>query len=101
MNLTSLFGISNESKKDNNGSDSGKDDRVKCTRNDFDTLDDYMRYLTTRPGVVLFITGTPTRPHCGFTRRLCDMLAEMRVPYVYFDIMGDAEVCEGLKRFSD
>lgn len=29
------------------------------------------------------------------------MLHEMNAPYIYYDIMGDNEVCEGLKAFSD
>ncbi|CCW64862.1 unnamed protein product [Phytomonas sp. EM1] len=70
-------------------------------RGDFDTLDGYLDYLTKRPGVVAFITGTPSHPRCGFTGRLCGLLQTLKVPFVYYDVMASDEVCEGLKRYSN
>lgn len=67
----------------------------------YDSLDGYLKYLTNRPGVVLFITGTPSRPRCGFTGRLCEMMYELNVNFVYYDVMASDEVCEGLKRYAN
>lgn len=86
MNVVSLYG-------ENGG--------VGCQREDFKTLDEYLIYLTKRPGIVLFITGTPSRPRCGFTGRLCEMMHEMNAPFVFYDVMTSDEVCEALKKFSN
>ncbi|CCW71942.1 unnamed protein product [Phytomonas sp. Hart1] len=69
-------------------------------RADFPSLDAYLRALINRPGVVAFITGTPSRPQCGFTSRLCALFEELDVDYLFHDIMASGEVCEGLKHFS-
>ncbi|CAD2214527.1 thioredoxin-like protein [Angomonas deanei] len=69
-------------------------------RKDFADLDDYLKYLTTRKGIVAFITGSPSRPRCGFTGRLCEVLAELKADFVYYDVMADDEVCERLKVYA-
>ncbi|EPY36510.1 thioredoxin-like protein [Strigomonas culicis] len=69
-------------------------------RSDFAELDDYLKYLTTRKGIVAFITGTPSRPRCGFTGKLCEMLLEEGAQFVFYDVMVDNEVCERLKVYS-
>eukprot|EP00796_Vickermania_ingenoplastis_P011879 gene11879-8165_t len=51
--------------------------------------------------LVAFLTGTPTAPRCRFTVQLVDLLEQLAVPYGYFNILTDDEVCEGLKRYSD
>ena len=64
------------------------------------TLDSYLQHLIGRDNIVLFITGTPSRPMCGFTGKLTQLFQELAVPYTFYDIMASAEVCEGLKTFS-
>lgn len=83
LNLRSLFGH-------------GNDDRSK-----FATLDDYITSLIKRDKLVLFITGTPSRPRCGFTRKVVDLLEKYQAPYSYVDIMSDDEMCQRLKVFSN
>lgn len=51
--------------------------------------------------VVAFLTGTPEAPRCRFTVQLVDLLEQLTVPYGYFNILDDDEVCEGLKQYSD
>lgn len=68
---------------------------------DFPSLDDYIRHLLKRDKILVFITGTPSRPRCGFTRKIVGLLEQHGASYSYFDIMSDGEVCERLKTFSN
>ncbi|KAG5490999.1 hypothetical protein JIQ42_00887 [Leishmania sp. Namibia] len=86
MNTHSLFG-----QKGGNG----------VQQKDFATVDDYLHYLTKRPGVVMFITGTPSRPRCGFTGRLCELVQQLGTPFIYYDVMTSDVVCERLKTYAD
>ncbi|KAL7702346.1 thioredoxin-like protein [Lotmaria passim] len=86
MNIRSLFG-------DNGGKG--------VQKKDFPSVDDYLKYLTTRKGVVMFITGTPSRPRCGFTGRLCELVQALNVPFTYYDVMASDEVCERLKTYAN
>ncbi|EAN90752.1 thioredoxin-like protein, putative [Trypanosoma cruzi] len=83
MNLVSLYG---------NGHD---------TRESFPDLNEYLKYLTSRKGVVAFITGTPSRPRCGFTGRLVEIFYELGIKFIYYDVWASDEVCEGLKKYSE
>ncbi|KNH03703.1 glutaredoxin grx [Perkinsela sp. CCAP 1560/4] len=51
--------------------------------------------------VMIFLTGSPSMPQCGFTSRVCRILEKAKVEYGYFDIMTDAEVLHGLKKYSN
>lgn len=57
--------------------------------------------IITHQRLVVFLTGTPEAPQCRFTTQLVDILGQIGVPYGYFNIMEDEEVCEGLKEYSD
>ena len=74
------------------------DDRTK-----YADLDAYCKYLINKFPVMLFITGTPSRPKCGFTGRLVEMLCDEYedLQYGFYDVMSDDEVCEHLKKYSD
>eukprot|EP00760_Papus_ankaliazontas_P038876 PhM_4_TR9388/c0_g2_i1/m.11325 len=63
-------------------------------------LNDRLKAIINRSKVLVFLTGTPEQPQCGFTGRLCEVLASTGVPFDYFDIMTDFEVLEGLKKYS-
>lgn len=82
-NVRSLFG---------NGQDS---------RSAFATLDEYIASIINRDRIVIFITGTPSHPMCGFTGKLCRLLEQYKVEYTYFDIMADDELCVRLKDYSN
>lgn len=70
-------------------------------QNEYSSLNDYLKFLTTRKGIVMFITGSPSRPRCGFTGQLCNLMDELKASYIYYDVMASNEVCEGLKVFAE
>lgn len=74
---------------------------LEDAKSKFENLDDYIRALLKRDRIVLFITGTPSRPRCGFTRKIVGLLESYHASYAYFDIMSDNELCERLKSFSN
>ena len=45
--------------------------------------------------------GTADEPRCGFSRKAVALLKEQNVPFTTFDILGDDEVRQGLKTFSN
>jgi len=65
------------------------------------TLDDRLRELVNRSKVMLFMKGLPSQPRCGFSRQICEILNEQGIAFDAFDILGDDEVRQGLKTFSD
>jgi Grx4 family monothiol glutaredoxin len=44
--------------------------------------------------------GTPAEPRCGFSRQVVEALRATGLPFGTFDILGDDEVRQGLKAFS-
>ena len=54
-----------------------------------------------RDPVMLFMKGTADEPRCGFSRKAVALLKEQNVPFTTFDILGDDEVRQGLKTFSN
>lgn len=83
QNLKSLYGL------------------AKDRRSAFENIDDYIKHLLNKDKVVIFITGTPSHPICGFTTKLVGLMAEKKVPYTYVDIMSDNELCDRLKAYSN
>ncbi|RNF03577.1 glutaredoxin-like protein [Trypanosoma rangeli] len=57
--------------------------------------------IISRDRVVIFLTGTPEQPRCRFTVQMVDMMRQLDVPYSFFNVLDDDEVCEGLKTYSD
>lgn len=66
-----------------------------------ETLDDKLAKLVKRSKVMLFMKGLPSQPRCGFSRQICEILNEHKIDFDAFDILGDEEVRQGLKIFSD
>jgi Grx4 family monothiol glutaredoxin len=64
-------------------------------------LDERLHALTHKAPVVLFMKGEPAKPRCGFSRKAVEMLQGAAVPFETFDILGDEEVRQGLKTFSN
>lgn len=56
--------------------------------------------LINQARIVVFLTGTPSQPRCGFTVRMVEMLEQLPIKYEFVNIMEDEEVCEGLKTYS-
>lgn len=65
------------------------------------SLDARLRALINQAPIVLFMKGSPTTPRCGFSRQICELLNNESISYAYFDILGDNEVRDGLKKLSD
>ena len=64
-------------------------------------LEERLRSLTHQSPVVLFMKGSPDAPRCGFSRQAVEMLNTAAVTFSHFDILGDEEVRQGLKKFSN
>ena len=64
-------------------------------------LETRLKKLISSSPVMCFIKGTPQEPRCGFTRQLIEILKTKDVKYGSFDILGDNEVREGLKKYSN
>jgi Grx4 family monothiol glutaredoxin len=63
-------------------------------------LCDDLAALIAKDRMVVFLTGTPEQPRCGFTGRLVDILSQFGASYSFVDIMESDEICEGLKEYS-
>ena len=50
---------------------------------------------------MLFMKGNPQTPRCGFSRQAVEILSSNKLPFGTFDILGDEEVRQGLKAYSD
>lgn len=67
-----------------------------------DDLNKRIEELINRDKLMVFIKGTPEAPRCGFSRTLVGILNEMKdCKYGYYDILGDEDVRQGLKKYSD
>ena len=64
-------------------------------------LDARLKQLTTSAPVVLFMKGTKDEPRCGFSRKVVEALNDAGVAFSTFDILGDEEVRQGLKAYSN
>lgn len=64
-------------------------------------LEERLQALITRAKVMVFMKGDREQPRCGFSKELIRILNETAVAYDTFDILGDEEVRQGLKTFSD
>ena len=51
--------------------------------------------------VVLFMTGTPLFPQCGFSSRAIAILDHLGVEYESVDVLQDMEIRQSIKEFSD
>jgi len=64
-------------------------------------LEERLRALTHQAPVMLFMKGTADAPRCGFSRQAIEMLQQDGISFSTFDILGDEEVRQGLKKFSN
>lgn len=66
-----------------------------------DRFREYLKKLTNRAPIMVFMKGDPKAPRCGFSRQLVELLAKHEIKYDTFDILQDDEVRQGLKEYSD
>ena len=50
--------------------------------------------------VVLFMTGTPVVPQCGFSAAVVQALSNLGVRFKGIDVLQDPELRDGIKHFS-
>ena len=50
--------------------------------------------------VMLFMKGNALFPQCGFSARVVQILSHLGVPFHTANVLEDAELREGIKRFS-
>jgi Grx4 family monothiol glutaredoxin len=79
----------------------GTDVTIMGKEEEEETLDDKLKKLVNRSSIMLFMKGLPSMPRCGFSRQICEILNEHAIQYDAFDILGDEQVRQGLKTFSD
>lgn len=65
------------------------------------SLEDRLKALINKSKVMVFMKGDRSTPRCGFSKQLIQILNDTKVDYETFDILGDEEVRQGLKTFSD
>ena len=51
--------------------------------------------------VCLFMKGTPDVPQCGFSLAVANVLKHLGVTFKGINVLEDAELREGIKKFSD
>ena len=51
--------------------------------------------------VVLYMKGTPDFPQCGFSAHTVEILKSYGFPFASEDVLADAQVREGIKRYSN
>lgn len=66
-----------------------------------DKSKEYLKKLTARAPVMIFMKGEPKAPRCGFSRQLVEILSRHNITYETFDILLDEEVRQGLKEYSE
>jgi len=64
-------------------------------------LDQRLNKLVNSSKCILFMKGDPVAPRCGFSRQTVELLNSLNAEYATFDILGDDEVRQGLKTFSN
>lgn len=64
-------------------------------------LEARMRGIMNQSAVVLFMKGEPDTPRCGFSKTAVALLREKKVAFTHFDILGDDDVRQGLKKLND
>lgn len=73
----------------------------ECKADRETNFNEYLKKLTNKAPVMIFMKGEPSAPRCGFSKQLVAILSKHDIVYDYFDILEDDEVRQGLKTFSD
>eukprot|EP00445_Apocalathium_hangoei_P031095 CAMPEP_0203920978 /NCGR_PEP_ID=MMETSP0359-20131031/61195_1 /ASSEMBLY_ACC=CAM_ASM_000338 /TAXON_ID=268821 /ORGANISM="Scrippsiella Hangoei, Strain SHTV-5" /LENGTH=349 /DNA_ID=CAMNT_0050848577 /DNA_START=39 /DNA_END=1088 /DNA_ORIENTATION=- len=60
-----------------------------------------LKGLINKADVMLFMKGNKEEPHCGFSKKAVAMLQEHKIEFDTFDILGDEDVRQGLKEYSN
>ncbi len=78
----------------------GDADQSKSTVETSETKEDITTRLTklvNSAPVMLFMKGVPSKPQCGFSSKIVDILNKEKITFASFNILSDEEVRQGLK----
>lgn len=64
-------------------------------------LEARLETLISSAPVMLFMKGSAEEPKCGFSRTIIGILHEAGISFSTFDVLGDEEVRQGLKAYSN
>jgi monothiol glutaredoxin len=64
-------------------------------------INEKIKDIITKNDVVLFMKGTPEMPQCGFSMTVCNILKELKVKFSGVNVLGDPEIRQGIKDFSN
>uniref|UniRef100_A0A9J8BNC5 Glutaredoxin 3 n=1 Tax=Cyprinus carpio carpio TaxID=630221 RepID=A0A9J8BNC5_CYPCA len=65
------------------------------------SLENRLKSLINKSPVMLFMKGNKEAAKCGFSRQILEIMNSAGVEYETFDILGDEEVRQGLKTYSN
>ncbi|KAH8305425.1 hypothetical protein KR018_004249 [Drosophila ironensis] len=65
------------------------------------SLEERLKGLINTAPLMIFMKGDRNAPRCGFSKQLIAIVNDTNLPYETFDILGDEEVRQGLKTYSD
>ena len=51
--------------------------------------------------IFLFMKGTPEMPECGFSKKVVDVLTELKVDFDSFNVLEDEDIRQGVKDFAN
>lgn len=95
--MLSVFRHNSSSNNDNNVASGAGFDKLH-------PMHERLHALINGHRIMVFLTGTPSEPRCGFTMRMVELLDQLPIDFDrdvgFFDIMTDDDVCEGLKSYS-
>lgn len=65
------------------------------------TIDEQIARTIADNDVVLFMKGNKAMPQCGFSQRVVQILSLAGVNFTDVNVLADAEIRDGIKRFSN
>ena len=65
------------------------------------SVQERIRQQVTSDKIVLYMKGTPGAPQCGFSARSSQLLDACGAEFTAVDVLADAEIREGIKRYSN
>jgi monothiol glutaredoxin len=65
------------------------------------TVREFIEGAVNTHDVVLFMKGEPDQPRCGFSAVVVQILDHLEAPFASVDVLGNEEIREDIKRFSD
>ena len=66
-----------------------------------DDVQKFIAHLVANNKVMLFMKGNKSFPQCGFSAAVVEVLKRHGAPFETFNVLQDAAVREGIKRFAN